>query len=281
MATRTQARLNNLNDRAREVGALDVLTQDDIDALKAFYSFTCLHCGASPAISPDHVIPLAAGGSNTIENLQLLCDACNKGKRDRADDYRQGRICTSDYVAQFIAERDEKPAKKDPYEAKGIYIKHDWDAIEFDYISSPEAPTLRELAKKYGASVSHISMISSRENWTKKRADFRDNLVAETLIQALEREIDVRLEISRTALDFLQMWRRQHNEISNQDLIKVLELAARASGLELDRKTLTVKDWRDAAQEGTQEDIQAYATSAAAGYFGEDASGSEGEAERS
>ena len=35
---------------------------------------------------PDHVVPQSQGGSDHLENLQLLCGACNsvKGNRDHA-----------------------------------------------------------------------------------------------------------------------------------------------------------------------------------------------------
>jgi hypothetical protein len=40
----------------------------------------CQQCGESFDIQYDHVIPLAMGGSSTIENLQLLCGSCNRRK---------------------------------------------------------------------------------------------------------------------------------------------------------------------------------------------------------
>jgi hypothetical protein len=50
-----------------------------------------------PATSVDHVKPLVSGGTNTFDNLQLLCVNCNKGKQDREEDYRKGRIFTGEY----------------------------------------------------------------------------------------------------------------------------------------------------------------------------------------
>jgi hypothetical protein len=97
MASREAAIKNNLNDRARKVGQFDELTTQDIDALIAFYDYSCLKCGLKPATSVDHVKPLVSGGTNTFDNLQLLCVNCNKGKQDREEDYRKGRIFTGEY----------------------------------------------------------------------------------------------------------------------------------------------------------------------------------------
>ena len=46
----------------------------------------CVDCGANPATDPfvtlevDHRISIANGGDNSIDNLQTLCWACNRGK---------------------------------------------------------------------------------------------------------------------------------------------------------------------------------------------------------
>jgi hypothetical protein len=96
MASREAAIKNNLNDRARKVGQFDELTTQDIDALIAFYDYSCLQCGEKPASSVDHVKPLSKGGTNTYDNLQLLCVNHNKAKGDEEIDYRKGRIFTGE-----------------------------------------------------------------------------------------------------------------------------------------------------------------------------------------
>lgn len=49
--------------------------------------FTCTYCGQKPpavVLEVDHVIPVARGGQDAIENLTTSCFDCNRGKSDRA-----------------------------------------------------------------------------------------------------------------------------------------------------------------------------------------------------
>lgn len=50
--------------------------------------FRCRRCGASPddgvRLVVDHIVPVAAGGTADVDNLQTLCEPDNQGKRDRA-----------------------------------------------------------------------------------------------------------------------------------------------------------------------------------------------------
>lgn len=243
MASRERAIVNNLNERARFYGQSEMLTVDDVRVVLVFYNHVCLACGEKPAASVDHVKPLARGGANRIENLQLLCVKCNKVKHDEEKDYRAGRIC-----------------------ARTRYKKHNWDEIRFEYVTSTELPSLQDLAQKYNVAESHVASVASREHWSKDREKFRSELGVSIQQEAAREQIDFQLEITRTTLDFLKLWRQQNNKISNQDLIKILELGARAYGLELDKRTLTVKDWRDAAGEDVSS-IHEYASNAAETYY--------------
>jgi 5-methylcytosine-specific restriction endonuclease McrA len=42
----------------------------------------CSRCGSKKDLTADHILPLAAGGSNILENIQVLCRRCNSGRRD-------------------------------------------------------------------------------------------------------------------------------------------------------------------------------------------------------
>lgn len=48
--------------------------------LSADYGERCANCGAVDDLVLDHVIPIARGGRSTLDNLQLLCAACNRVK---------------------------------------------------------------------------------------------------------------------------------------------------------------------------------------------------------
>jgi 5-methylcytosine-specific restriction endonuclease McrA len=49
----------------------------------------CLCCGKTGEVIPDHVVPLAQGGKNSIDNIQPLCMECNRKKWTRSTDYRR------------------------------------------------------------------------------------------------------------------------------------------------------------------------------------------------
>lgn len=51
--------------------------------------FQCRYCGRRPPevpLEPDHIIPVAVGGTNDLANLITSCRDCNRGKGDYVED---------------------------------------------------------------------------------------------------------------------------------------------------------------------------------------------------
>jgi len=45
----------------------------------------CQACGRAPSTDVDHIVPLARGGINALDNLQGLCHSCHSAKTARED----------------------------------------------------------------------------------------------------------------------------------------------------------------------------------------------------
>ena len=77
--------------RARKIQAGGKFSALEWLELKTKYNFTCLCCGRNEPdirLTADHVIPLAKGGTNNIDNIQPLCISCNSKKHAKFIDYR-------------------------------------------------------------------------------------------------------------------------------------------------------------------------------------------------
>jgi len=42
----------------------------------------CSRCGSREKLEYDHIIPISKGGSSTVRNVELLCQSCNRKKKD-------------------------------------------------------------------------------------------------------------------------------------------------------------------------------------------------------
>jgi hypothetical protein len=197
MASRENAIKNNLNDRARKVGQFDELTTQDIDALIAFYDYSCLQCGEKPASSVDHVKPLSKGGTNTRDNLQLLCTNHNKAKGDEEIDYRNGKVCPADFVAPTA---QEKPQNK-----RGNKV--DWNAVRLQYVTGNMS--LRDLAEIEGIPFSTLRYQSTESgDWNQQREEHRNKVVTLSEQAIAEKEVKARSLTFDLGVEIVQDWRR-------------------------------------------------------------------------
>jgi hypothetical protein len=244
MASRENAIKNNLNDRARKVGQFDELTTQDIDALIAFYDYSCLQCGERPASSVDHVKPLSKGGTNTRDNLQLLCTNHNKAKGDEEIDYRKGRICPADFVAPTAQNK-----------------RNDWNSIENEYITTNVSQ--RFLSDKYGVSVGDIGNRASAENWTEKREQFQSEVRARMISMIAQARADEHVSAmdlcDSMITQFMQEMARGKAKITAFDAMNAARFREVLRGGVSNRTENVSKDWRDFAKDAGLDEDDVYA----------------------
>lgn len=92
---RQKMRVKRHRQRAILRGLTEHHSKQDRDSVLAKYGNRCLHCRAMPPevrIVLDHVVPLARGGTNTVDNLQPLCEECNTKKGPTTADFRPRRV---------------------------------------------------------------------------------------------------------------------------------------------------------------------------------------------
>lgn len=76
------------NARALGVGGNDLTDNEWLWLVEQVESL-CLGCGRDDVpLTRDHVVPVTAGGSLTLENVQPLCRGCNARKKCQVIDYR-------------------------------------------------------------------------------------------------------------------------------------------------------------------------------------------------
>jgi 5-methylcytosine-specific restriction endonuclease McrA len=72
---------HSANRRARVLAAAGSHTYAEWQARLAEFANRCAYCGIRASLTRDHVIPLALGGSNAIDNIVPACRQCNARKR--------------------------------------------------------------------------------------------------------------------------------------------------------------------------------------------------------
>lgn len=86
-----RSKIYTCNRRAEKLGVPSTLTVKKWIELCDYYGCVCLKCrkpGTYHTLSPDHVVPLALGGTGESENIQPLCRTCNMTKQTAIIDYR-------------------------------------------------------------------------------------------------------------------------------------------------------------------------------------------------
>lgn len=75
--------------RTRKTGAGGSYTAEEWKAVIKHQDGRCLACGKKTKLTADHIIPVIAGGTSDISNIQGLCGPCNSSKGAKTIDYRK------------------------------------------------------------------------------------------------------------------------------------------------------------------------------------------------
>jgi len=73
--------------RTRKTQAGGTYSEEEWLTLCKYHYNRCVCCGRKEKLTPDHIIPVAKGGSSNISNIQPLCQPCNSRKSTRTIDY--------------------------------------------------------------------------------------------------------------------------------------------------------------------------------------------------
>lgn len=79
------AKAQGANRRAKKLGITERITRQEVLSVFSRCDWLCQACHAEVDLSGhlDHVQAMALGGSNTKDNLQVLCETCHYGKSSR------------------------------------------------------------------------------------------------------------------------------------------------------------------------------------------------------
>ena len=83
-------------------------SQADWRAVCERHRHRCAICGTTGNLTVDHIIPVAAGGTDALDNIQPLCSRCNatKGSRYNGRNYRRGENKESRIAVRLTDECD-------------------------------------------------------------------------------------------------------------------------------------------------------------------------------
>lgn len=93
------------------------------------YGDWCAKCGSRDNLTIDHILPRTAGGSDELDNLQILCASCNATKSDR--------IVSDGFAYNWSKRHSERTLEK--------FLDHIDDRIDDDELSDEDNQLLRQI----------------------------------------------------------------------------------------------------------------------------------------
>lgn len=110
--------------------------------------FKCMYCGAHPPavlLEADHIVAVAAGGTNGMDNLVTACEACNRGKGARdlnavPEGLAEKAVAVAEREAQLKGYHDAMEGKRKRLDAQAWELMNMWrteqDSAPRDWMNS-------------------------------------------------------------------------------------------------------------------------------------------------
>lgn len=146
-------------------------------------SFTCQYCGAHPpaiVLEIDHIIPVASGGGNQMDNLISACLNCNRGKSARSLNSIPQSLQAK---AKAIKEREAQiKGYSNIMEAKRIRIESEAKLVEEVFsrfhdgyeLTEYSLASVRRFIERLGAPVVIDAMETAcTASWVRSNNDFK------------------------------------------------------------------------------------------------------------
>jgi len=94
------------NRRARMASAGGSFTGEELRLKYEEYDNRCVYCGSNGSLTSDHMVPLARGGSNTIDNIVPACFKCNNEKHTLTSEEFFASIDAGNEVGVLVRRRE-------------------------------------------------------------------------------------------------------------------------------------------------------------------------------
>ena len=102
--------LDNINHRRYRVHKQQVFKRD---------GHICALCGTDEGdMHIDHIIPRVIGGDHSLENLRVLCAACNLRKGARSDRVFLGRLATPSVSPASLSVTESSVVQDSPFKTR-------------------------------------------------------------------------------------------------------------------------------------------------------------------
>lgn len=117
----------------------------------------CVYCESKTSLVVDHMVPIALGGTDDIDNLALACKPCNSGKAGRTPELAGKPIKVASATSALARYRDKSRSvtvtiTAPDTEQKQITEKQDADASRAAIVDDPQARYFHRVTEVLGPS---------------------------------------------------------------------------------------------------------------------------------